>query len=158
MSSSSPPIVARTSDADPPSGPQRRLPPDTADVPIWRTKVGGGRGPEHASKDPADAAVEDARRRYRAGARALRVVRVYGPDGGVRLIDFESEARNAGRGLHEVELATARKERDVRAAVALWESVVAAAVASGESEQAVAEAAGVSVRDVRAILRRPGPG
>jgi hypothetical protein len=123
----------------------------------WRTKVGGGHIVEHPTKDAADAAVEDARRRYRAGARALRVVRIYGPDGGVRLIDFESEARNAGRALHEVELATARKERDVRAAVALWESVVAAAIASGESEQAVADAAGVSVRDVRAILRRPSP-
>jgi hypothetical protein len=43
-------------------------------------------------------------------------VRVYAPDGGVRVIDFESEARNAQRALHEVELATARKDRDVRVA------------------------------------------
>src|SRR4051794_3987827 len=65
---------------------------DTVTMPGWRTKVGGGRVTEHPTRDAADAAVEDARRRYRA-ARALRVVRVYGPDGGVRLIDSESEAR-----------------------------------------------------------------
>ena len=59
----------------------------------WRTKVGGGRVTEHASQDAADAVVTDARRRYLAGARALRVVRVYSPDGGVRLIDFEAETR-----------------------------------------------------------------
>jgi hypothetical protein len=97
-------------------------------VPTWRTKVGGGRVTEHASKDDADAVVDDARRRYRAGARALRVVRIYSPD--------------------------ARRDRDVRDAVDRWESVVARAAGHGEPIEAVATAAGVSAREVRAIVRR----
>jgi hypothetical protein len=123
-------------------------------VPIWRTKVGGGRVTEHASKDAADAVVDDARRRYQAGARALRVVRVYGPDGGVRLIDFEAETRDAQRALRDVERATARKDREVREAVDRWESVIARAAGLGEQTEAVAAAAGISARDVRAIVRR----
>jgi hypothetical protein len=124
----------------------------------WRTKVGGGRVTEHASKDEADAVVDDARRRYLAGARALRVVRVYGPDGGVRLVDFEAEARDAQRALRDVERATARKDREVREAVERWESVVARAARHGEPVEAVAEAAGVSAREVRAIVRRQSEG
>src|SRR4051794_24677033 len=109
---------------------------------------------EHASKDDADAVVDDARRRYQAGARALRVVRVYGPDGGVRLIDFEAEARDAQRALRDVERATARKDRDVRDAVDRWESVVARAAGLGEQTEAIAAAASISAREVRAIVRR----
>lgn len=48
---------------------------DTVTVDGWRTKVSGGRVVEHATKDAADAVVNDAGRRYHAGARALRVVR-----------------------------------------------------------------------------------
>jgi DNA-binding NarL/FixJ family response regulator len=120
----------------------------------WRTKVGGGRVVEHTSKDAVDAVVDDARRRYRAGARALRVVRVYDPDGGVRLIDFEAEARDAQRALRDVERATARKDREVRAALDRWELTVARAVGHGEPVDAVADAAGISAREVRAIVRR----
>src|SRR3954453_7272055 len=40
---------------------------------------------------------------------------------GLRLIDFEAEVRDAQRALHEVERATARKDREVRAAVERWE-------------------------------------
>jgi hypothetical protein len=123
-------------------------------VPIWRTKVGGGRVTEHPSRDAADAVVEDARRRYQAGARALRVVRIYGPDGGVRLIDFEAEARDAQRALRDVERATARRDREVREAVDRWESVVARAAGSGETIEAIAATAGISAREVRAIVRR----
>jgi hypothetical protein len=123
-------------------------------VPPWRTKVGGGRVTEHASKDDADAVVDDARRRYRAGARALRVVRVYSPDGRVRLVDFEAETRDARRALHDVERATARKDLQVREAVERWESVVARAAGHGEAIEAIAAAAGVSAREVRAIVRR----
>ena len=111
---------------------------------------------EHASKDQVDAVVDDARRRYLAGARALRVVRVYGPDGGVRLVDFEAEARDAQRALRDVERATARKDREVRAAVERWEAAIARAARHGEPVEAVAEAAGVSVREVRGIVRRQG--
>jgi hypothetical protein len=155
-SSRFPRIVRRTSDAGPPAGSSGRLPPDTAHVPIWRTKVGGGRVTEHASKDAADAVVDDARRRYQAGARALRVVRIYGPDGGVRLIDFEAEARDAQRALRDVERATARRDREVREAVDRWESVVARVARSGEPIEAIAAAAGISAREVRAVVRRRG--
>src|SRR3954469_23427315 len=113
----------------------------------WRTKGGGGGVLEHATRDAADAVVDDARRRYQAGARALRVVRLYAPDGSLRLIDFEAEARDAQRALRDVERATTRKDRDVRAAGERWEPAVAGAVALGEPEQAVAEAAGLSVRE-----------
>jgi DNA-binding NarL/FixJ family response regulator len=109
---------------------------------------------EHASKDAADAVVDDARRRYKAGARALRVVRIYSPDGGVRLIDFEAETKDAQRALRDVERATARKDREVREVLDRWESVVARAARHGEPTEAIAAAAGISAREVRAIVRR----
>jgi hypothetical protein len=123
-------------------------------MPGWRTKVGASRSVEHASKDEADAAMEDARRRYRPGVRALRTVRLYSPAGGVRVIDFEREAKDSERALHDVERATAARDRTVRAATEAWEAAVARAVALGESVDAVAAAAGVTVRAVRAIVRR----
>jgi len=118
--------------------------------------VGAGRVVEHATKDSADAVIDDARRRYQSGARALRIVRVYGPDGGVRLIDFEAEARNAQRALHEVQLATECKDREVRAATERWEAAIVRALGHGEAEHAVAEAAGISEREVRLIAAPPG--
>ena len=60
----------------------------------WRTKTANARPVEHPSKGAADAEIEDLRRRYHAGARAFRVVRLYGPDGSVRLIDFAREHRD----------------------------------------------------------------
>lgn len=128
---------------------------------MWGTKVGAGRVVEHASKDAADAVVEDARRRYGAGARAVRVVRLYAPEGGVKVIDFGSEARDAQRALRDVERATARKDRQLREVLSQWEATVARAVAQGESIERVATAGGISTREVRAIMRRqtikPGP-
>src|SRR3954465_3797885 len=86
------------------------------------------------------------------GARALRVVRVYGPDGGLRLIDFEAEVRDAQRDLHEAGRAGARKGRGGGAAVGGGEVTIARAVARGEAIELVAAAAGVSAREVRAIV------
>lgn len=125
-----------------------------APVAIWRTKVSGAPHVEHASRDAADARIDDLRRRYRAGGRAVRVVRLYAPDGGVRLIDFEREAKDVQRALRDVERATAVRDREVRAATERWEAAVARAVALGEPAEAVAAAAGTTVRQVRAIRRR----
>jgi hypothetical protein len=129
---------------------------DTVIVSTWRTKAGPGPVVEHPSKDAADAAVDAARGRYRAGARALRVVRLYSPDGEVRLIDFGLESRTAQRALQEVQRATERKDRELRAAVERWESAVVAAVQHGEDVQAVADAAGLAAEDVTEMLRRHG--
>ena len=132
----------------------RRSAADTETVEVWRTKVGGGPVVTHPTQDAAYAAVDNARARYRAGARALRVVRVYDPAGEVRLVDFEAEARAAQRALEEVVRTTQRKDREVRAALERWESAIEAALSHGEDEQAIADAAGVTVREVRAIARR----
>jgi hypothetical protein len=109
---------------------------------------------EHPGKDAAEAAIDEARARYRAGARALRVVRVYSPDGDVRLVDFDAEGRAAQRALQEVQRATQRKDREVRAAAERWEGAIVGALRHGEDLQAVADAAGLTVREVRAIVRR----
>ena len=137
-------------------GPRRELRQRLPGVATWRTKVGGGRVVEHGSKAAADAVVDDARRRYLAGARALRIVRIYSPDGGVRLVDLEVEARDAQRALRAVERATVRKDQEVQAALDRWESAIARAVAQGEPVEAVADAAGSSAREIRAIVRRRG--
>src|SRR5438045_3871646 len=73
----------------------------------WRTKVSGASAVEHPSRAAAEAAITDLRARYRAGARALRVVRLLDPEGGVRLIDFAQEDRRAATALRDVERATA---------------------------------------------------
>ena len=80
-------------------------------------------------------AVDSARARYRAGARALRVVRVYDPAGEVRLVDFEAEARAAQRALQEVVRATQRKDREVRATLERWESAIEAALSHGRKSR-----------------------
>jgi hypothetical protein len=120
----------------------------------WRVKVGAAHPVEVATRDAAGSLVEDARARYRAGARALRVVRVYSPDGGVRLIDFAREAKDSERAPHDVERATAARDRALRAATEAWEAAIARAAALGEPVEAVANAAGTTPREVRAILRR----
>jgi hypothetical protein len=71
-------------------------------------------------------------------------------------VDFESEARDAQRALHDLELITALKDRDIRAAHQRWEAAVSQAVGKGEPEQAVADAARITVRELRAIVRRAG--
>src|SRR4051794_25277984 len=72
----------------------------------WRTKTTNARAIEHPSRGAAEAEIEDLRRRYRTGARAFRVVRLYAPDGSVRVIDFAQEDRNAAAALRDVERAT----------------------------------------------------
>ena len=94
------------------------------------------------------------RRRYHAGARAFRVVRLLDPNGGVQLIDFAREDREAADALREVERATAARERAVRDAQDRWEAAIARASALGQDAAAIAEAAGTSVREVRGIARR----
>lgn len=98
------------------------------------------------------------RRRYHAGARAFRVVRLLDPDGGVHLIDFAREDREAADSLREVERATAVRERAVREAQDRWEAVIARALSLGQDAAAVAEAAGTTVREVRSIGRRRDSG
>ena len=124
----------------------------------WRTKVSGAPAVEHPSRAAAEAAIADMRRRYRAGARAFRVVRLLDPDGGVHLIDFAREDREAEDALRQVERATAARERAVREAQDRWEAAIARAVALGQDQAAIAEVAGTTVRQVRSIARRRGPG
>ena len=120
----------------------------------WRTKTSNARPVEHPSRSAAEAEIEDLRRRYHAGARAFRVVRLYGPDGSVRVIDFEQEDRQAASALRDVERATAARDRAIREATDQWEESVARAIAIGQDPAAVAEAAGTTMREVRAIFRR----
>jgi hypothetical protein len=98
------------------------------------------------------------RRRYHAGARAFRVVRLFDPEGGVHLIDFAREDRRAEDALRDVERATAARERAVREAQERWEAAIARAVALGQDPAAIAEVAGTTVRQVRAVARRRGSG
>jgi hypothetical protein len=119
-----------------------------------RTKVSGARAIEHPSRAAAEAAVEDMRRRYHAGARAFRVVRLLDPEGGVRLIDFGQEDQAAAKALRDVERATDVRDRAVREAAERWEAAVARALSLRHSVEDVAVAAGVPSREVRAILRR----
>jgi hypothetical protein len=88
------------------------------------------------------------------GGRTVRVVRLYDPDGGVRLVDFEREAQDAQRALRDVERATDVKDRARPRGVGRSKGVVARAVSVGLGVEDVAAAAGVTVREVRAILRR----
>jgi hypothetical protein len=62
----------------------------------WRVKVGAARPVEEATKNAAENVIEDARSRYRAGARSFRVKRLYDPDGGVRIINFERRQSREG--------------------------------------------------------------
>jgi hypothetical protein len=120
----------------------------------WRTKTANARPVAHPSRGAAEAEIEDLRRRYHAGAKSLRVVRLYGPDGSVRLIDFARDDRDAAQALRAVERATAARDRAIREATDQWEKNVARAVALGQDPAAVAKAAGTTVREIRSILRR----
>lgn len=120
----------------------------------WRTKAGSAATVEHATRDAADARIAELRSRYRAGATRVRIVRLYDPEGGVRLVDFAAEVNDARRALHDVELATAARDRAVAEARSRWEAAVRQAVELGQPIDDVAAAAGVPVREVRAILRR----
>jgi hypothetical protein len=91
---------------------------------VWRTKVGSARPVEHATRDDAEAHIAHLRARYRAGAAGLRLVRLYNPDGGVQLVDFSREVRDQSRALHDLERATAAKDRAVREATQRWEDTI----------------------------------
>jgi hypothetical protein len=123
---------------------------------VWRTKVGPGRPFEHATRDAAEAHIAELRARFRAGATSLRLVRLYDPDGGVRLVDFGAELREASRALRDLERATAARDRAIREATSHWEDTVRRVAALGFDPDEVAEAAGVSGREVTRILRKPG--
>ena len=120
----------------------------------WRTKIGGAAPVAHRSREEADTYVDELREHYRAGTARVHLVRLYDPDGGVRLIDFAAEAKDAARALRDLERATAAKERSVREIMARWEAAVRRAVEQGHPLGDVAAAAGISVRDLRALLRR----
>ena len=119
----------------------------------WRTKVGGARQVEHPSRAAADAYVDELRARYRAGLARVRLVRLYDPDGGVRLVDFGSELADASRALRDLERATAAKDRAFAAALAPWHAAILQAVDLGRPLDEVAPAAGLSLRELRALLR-----
>jgi hypothetical protein len=120
----------------------------------WRTKVGGAAPVDHASRETAEAYLDGLRERYRSGTTRVRLVRLYDEDGGVQLVDFEAELKDASRALRDVERATAAKDRAVAEAVARWEAAIRRSVALGQSVDDVAAAAGLSPREVRAVLRR----
>ena len=120
----------------------------------WRTKTANARPVEHPSRGAAEAEIEDMRHRYHAGAKSLRVVRLYSPDRSVRIIDFAQKDRDAAQAPRAVERATAARDHAIREATDQWEKTVARAVALGQDPAAVAEAAGTTVREVRAISRR----
>jgi hypothetical protein len=122
---------------------------------VWRTKVGGARPVDHASRDSAEAYLDVLRGRYRSGATRVRVVRLYDPDGGVRLVDFGAEVKDASRALRDLERATAAKDRAVGEAISRWEAAIRRAVELGQSVDEVATAAGLTAREVRAVLRAP---
>src|SRR4051812_39263747 len=119
----------------------------------WRTKVGGAQPTEHASREAADAYLDELRARYRTGATRVGLVRLYDPDGGVRLVDFSAELKVSSRALRDVERSTAAKDRTITDAVERWEATIRRAVALGQALDDVATAAGCTARDVRAILR-----
>ena len=121
---------------------------------VWRTKVSGAPAVEHASRAAAEEHIGELRRRYQAGARAFRVVRLLDPEGGLRLIDFAQEEQAAAKALRDVERATATRDRAVREATERWESVLVRAVSLGHGVEDVAAAAGIPPREVRAIVRR----
>ena len=76
----------------------------------------------------------------------------------MRLVDFAAEERDAARALRAVERATATRERTIRAATEEWRTVLARAVDAGHILDDVAAAAGLTVRELRALLRRVGTG
>jgi hypothetical protein len=50
-------------------------------------KVGGAAPVEHASRESAEAYLDGLRERYRSGVTRVRVVRLYDPEAGVRLVN-----------------------------------------------------------------------
>jgi hypothetical protein len=81
------------------------------------------------------------------------VVRLYAPDGSVRVIDFAQEDRNAAAALRDVERATQARDRALRQATERWHATIVRAVELGQAVEDVAAAAGLTVRELRAVLR-----
>ena len=79
-------------------------------------------------------------------------MRLYDQDGGVRLIDFEAELKDASRALRDLERATAAKDQAVAEAITRWESAIRRSVALGQSVEDVAAASGLTVHEVQAKL------
>ncbi len=115
--------------------------------------MGGGRQVEHATRAAAEAYVEELRARYRAGGTRLGLVRLYAPEGGVRLVDFAAELADAARALQDLERATAAKDRAVAAALVPWHAAIQQAVGLGQPLDDVAAAAGITARELKALLR-----
>ncbi len=84
----------------------------------------------------------------------MALVRLYDPEGGVRLIDFSAELKDSSRALHDLERATAARERTIKEATEHWEASIRQAVELGQAVDDVAAVAGLTPREVRAILRR----
>jgi riboflavin biosynthesis pyrimidine reductase len=119
----------------------------------WRTKVGAAGAVEHPTREAADAHVDELRARYRAGAVTMRLVRVYDPGGGVRLVDFARESQDAARAVHDLERATAAKDRAVGDALRRWHAEIARTAALGYDLDELAAATGLSRRQVQAVLK-----
>jgi hypothetical protein len=117
-------------------------------------KAGPARPVEYATQKEAQAAIEETRQRYRGGARAYRMVRVFDPEGRLRLVDFEREAREAERALRDVQRATAARDQAFAEATDRGEATLARAVELGQAVEDVAEAAGITPRELRTIVRR----
>jgi hypothetical protein len=84
----------------------------------------------------------------------VRMVRLYDPDGGVRLVDFAAEMRDASRAVRDLERATAAKDHAIREATARWEEAVRHAIELGQDLGDVAAATNLTPRELRALLRR----
>jgi len=119
----------------------------------WRTKVGAARPVEHPTRDAAEAHVDELRARYRAGAVTMRLVRVYDPEGGVRLVDFGRESRDAAKAVRDLERATAAKDRAMADALRRWHAEIARTAALGHDLDELAAATGLTRRQVQAVLR-----
>jgi hypothetical protein len=88
---------------------------------------------EHRSKASANHAIDEARERYRSGAKALRLMRLTDPDGRLTIIDFEREVAQEHPMLIELARATdVRLQARVAAenASACWEQQIRAAAAA----------------------------
>jgi hypothetical protein len=124
----------------------------------WWTKVGRAQAVEHRSKASADRAVEEARQRYRNGAKTMRLVRVIDPDGNLQIIDVERDEMLEAPELAAI--ADARRTRDraeaaAKEATAEWRRTIRAARATGLSDNLIARAAGTTSAEIRRLAAGP---
>jgi hypothetical protein len=71
----------------------------------------------------------------------------------VRLVDFARESQDAARAVHDLERATAAKDRAVGDALRRWHAEIARTAALGYGVDELAAATGLSRRQVQAVLR-----